>query len=273
MLAIIDGDVLAYQACRNRWSRRPDQMFVQLDAEGNRIDPEFTREEDAKYLMASWENFKKDLNNLLERLYCTEYLMTVKGDDNYRLVLYPEYKMNRHADPSKQNKFVPAIRELAVMEEFAIPAHGREADDLMRIWAEEARRADKEYIICSIDKDLRCIPGKHWIMHYEPEKQRLIDISAEEAIRHYYEQLLKGDPTDNIPGVPRVGEVKAAKLLSNCEDEYEMQEVVVSEYLAAYGDDWFHYFLINAKLIHLQTHHDDYFDCSSWPIIQELIMS
>ena len=55
---------------------------------------------------------------------------------------------------------------------------------------------------------MKCIPGKHWLMH----KKEMIVVSEEDAMRHYYQQLLKGDPTDNIPGVPRVGEVKAAKI-------------------------------------------------------------
>jgi 5'-3' exonuclease len=107
-------------------------------------------------------------------------------------------------------------------------------------------------------------------MHYLKEKQVILDISEDDAMRFYYEQLLKGDPTDNIPGVPRVGEVKAKALISDCLTEEDMQERVVSKYVEAYGDDWYNHFLINAKLIHIQSHIDDYFDPRQWPIIQEL---
>lgn len=275
MLAIIDGDVLAYQACRSRWDKTSSIVngvnVVQLDEAGKRVVQEFTAEDDTKYLQASWENFKKDLTNMLDKLYCTEFMMVVKGKDNYRDEMYPEYKMNRHADPSKQNKFVPHIRDLAVFEGYAVYSTGREADDLMRIWAEEARAVGQEFIICSIDKDLRCIPGTHYIMHYDETKQKVIEITPEEGRRHYYEQLLKGDPTDNIPGVPRVGEVKAAKLLAGCVTENDFQEVIVEQYLMAYGHEhWYDYFVSNAKMIHLQTHLRDYFNCLDWPIIKEL---
>ncbi len=268
-LAIIDGDVLAYQACRNRHTR--DNTTALLDWEGRLVNKTFSKEEDVAYFKASWKNFKEDLHSLLEKLYCTDYLMAVKGDSDFRKTLYAEYKLNRHADPMKQNPFVPKIRKLAVYEGYAIFAHGREADDMLRIWALEAQRAGRDYIICSIDKDLRCIPGKHYVMHFDPAKQVTLNISEWEAKRHYYEQMLKGDPTDKIPGVPLVGEVKAKNLLSECLSEEEMQEVVVSEYLAAYGEDWYNYFLINAKLIHLQTHENDYFDVEAWPIVQELM--
>jgi len=200
-LAIIDGDVLAYQACEPRWKSKAkidgNTSFVSLDWSGKTVAPEFTKEEDDRYLMKSWENFQFNLQNLLEQLYCDDYLMAVKGPSNYRYKLYPEYKMNRHADKNKQNLFVPILRELAVNTGLAVEAKGREADDLLRIWANEARAVGQDYIICSIDKDLKCIPGKHWLMH----KNIKIEVSEEEALRHYYEQMLKGDPTDNIPGV------------------------------------------------------------------------
>jgi hypothetical protein len=270
-IALIDGDVLCYHACKPRWEKsskvKDGQTFISLDDDGKRIPIEYTKEEDRKYLEDSWDNLQKDLNILLETVYCDNYLMAVKGDDNYRYKMYPEYKLNRHADPTKQNTFVPILRKLAAKQDLAIEATGREADDLLRIWAEQAREAGDDYIICSIDKDLRCIPGKHWLMH----KKELIVVSEEQAMRHYYEQLLKGDPTDNIPGVPRVGEVKAAKILEECTVEEEFQEKVVEQYIIAYDDDWHSYLLSNGKMIHLQKTPSDYFNFQEWPIVKTLI--
>jgi 5'-3' exonuclease len=269
-LLIIDGDVLAYQACKSRWEKKAriegDTSFVQLDASGNRVALEYTREEDREYLEESWENFQKDLQNLLDKFFATEYLMAVKGPDNFRNLMYPEYKLNRHADPTKQNKFVPTLRRLAAKQDLAIESVGREADDLIRMWAVQAREAGDDYIICSIDKDLKCIPGKHYNMKHD----RLYEVTEAEAMRHYYEQMLKGDPTDNIPGVPRVGEVKASRILALCQTEAEFQEQVVEQYMIAYGDDWRDYLLSNAKMIHLQRHEADYFNFNDWPIIKEL---
>lgn len=270
MLAIIDGDVLCYQACKPRWEKKAriedGVSFVQLDEAGKRIPLEYTLDEDREYLKESWANLQKDLESLLDNLFCTEYLMAVKGSGNFRYDLYPEYKLNRHADKSMQNVFVPNLRKFAIASGIAIGSDGREADDLVRIWAEQARLAGDDYVICSIDKDLKCIPGKHWLMHHKT----LIEISEEEATRHYYQQLLKGDPTDNIPGVPKVGEVKAAKFLADCTTEEEFQEVVVSQYIQAYGDDWHSYLLSNGKMIHLQKHANDYFSVNDWPIVKTL---
>jgi DNA polymerase-1 len=125
---------------------------------------------------------------------------------------------------------------------------------------------DIDYIVCSIDKDLKCIPGKHYLMH----KEIMIDVSEAEAMRHYYEQLLKGDPTDNIPGVPRVGEVKAGKILEPYSTEEEFQDQVIEQYMGAYDKNWVHYLLANAKLIHLQRDVGDYFSFVDWPMMENL---
>jgi 5'-3' exonuclease len=270
LLAIIDGDVLAYNACRPRWQSKAkisgDTSIVSLDWGGKKVAPEFTKEEDEKYLRDSWENFIKDLEEMLEKLYCKEYLMAVKGPDNYRYHLYPEYKMNRHADKNKQNAFVPILRDLAVSTGLAVAATGREADDMLRIWANEARAIDREFIICSIDKDLKCIPGNHWLIH----KQTKIFVTEEEATRFYYEQLLKGDPTDNIPGVIGIGDVKAKKALAPFTTETEFQQQTVECYMTAYGKEWKSFLLSNAKMIHLQHNEHDYFSFDKWPIVRTI---
>lgn len=272
-LAIIDGDVLCYQACANRWEKTKrtagTNQIIQLDQEGKRVAVEWTKDEDRAYLEASWKKLKTDLQELLDSIFCTEFLMAVKGPNNYRNLMYPEYKLNRHADPTKQNAFVPVLRKLLVHEDLAIESDGREADDLMRIWAEQAREAGDDYIICSIDKDLKCTPGKHYLMH--KDKKYIVIVSPEEARRHYYEQLLKGDPIDNIPGIPRIGDVKATKLLAPFNSEYDFQAQVVEQYLIAYGEDlWKDYLLSNAKMIHLQKTPNDYFSFDNWPLVREL---
>jgi len=270
MLALIDGDVLAYMACKSRWENSVkyfnDKAVIQLDDDGKRVPLEFTVEEDRGYMEASWHNFKKDLQDMLTSIFIDDYLMAVKGDDNFRNLLYPEYKLNRHADPTKQNMFVPTIRQLAVHDEIAVASHGCEADDLLRIWAEQCMTVGQDYVVCSIDKDLLCIPGKHWNM----KKRELTVIDELTALRFYYTQLLKGDPTDNIPGVPRIGDVKAAKLLAEIHTEEEFQYVVIDQYIQAYGDDWESYLLSNGKMIHLQKTPTDFFSIAHWPLVKEL---
>jgi 5'-3' exonuclease len=149
---------------------------------------------------------------------------------------------------------------MAVENGMAVAAHGMEADDLLRIWQQECVAAGVDYIICSIDKDLRCIPGRHYLMH----KKQFIDVSEEEATRFYYEQLLQGDPTDNIKGIPRVGPVKAQKYLQDCKTEKEFQYTVSEAYQSYFGNEWEQELILNGRLIYLLKSKDDEFTLDGW---------
>lgn len=261
MIGLIDGDVLCYMACKSRYVTKEGYKFL------NYQKLEFSEAQDAKYLDECWQNFAKTLKELEESLFLDDMLVAVKGPDNFRNIMYPEYKMNRHKDPKQANQFVPLIRKLAVHNNLAIESTGREADDLLRIWAYECQHAGVPYIVVSIDKDLKCIPGKHLNI----KKNEFLDIDEEYATRFFYQQLLKGDSTDNIPGIPGVGEVKAEKVLKHCKTEEEMQEVVVDQYMQFYDKDWLQYLLSNGKMIYLQRYVNDYFSCRHWPVVEEIL--
>jgi 5'-3' exonuclease len=266
MLALIDGDVVAYNACKPRWQTKAVNGVVlrNLDEHGRHIPLEYSDEENKKYLRESWDNFQIDLEEIISATFATDYLMTVKGDDNYRYKLFPDYKANRTKNvQSELNKFVPTLRKLSVSAGMSIEATGREADDLLRIWALQARAAGDPFIVCSIDKDLMMIPG----LHYRMKEKEIIEVTVEDAKRRYYEQILKGDPTDNIPGAPGIGDVKAKKLLKDCTTDEEFQEVIVECYMGRLGDSWYNDLLCNIKLIHLQTAPDDFFSVKDWPVL------
>ncbi len=263
MIAIIDGDVLAYQACRPRWQEKAPQ-YIKYGMDGKKIPIEYTKEEDRKYMEESWQNFQDDLQKVVDATYSSDFLMAVGGDSsqNFRKIMYPDYKGHRQSD----NLFVPAIRKLAVLNGLAVEADDREADDCVRFWAEESRAHGIDYTICSIDKDLRCIPGKY----YHLRDKKLEVISEADALRFYYAQLMAGDPTDKIPGVPGIAMIKALKALDGYDSEEDFQEVVVSMYIDAYEDDWKNMLLSNGKMIHIQKTPTDYFNFDNWPIVREL---
>ena len=110
-ILLIDGDVSAYLACPPRWEAKAtvvdEVSYVSLDDDGNKVIPDYTEEEDTRYLMMSYDNFKKQITEIRESLFITEEncLVAVAGKENYRKTMYDQYKMNRHKDPKKQNKF------------------------------------------------------------------------------------------------------------------------------------------------------------------------
>jgi 5'-3' exonuclease len=252
-LAIIDGDVLAYQACRSRFDGKSKEELV-----------EFTPEEDDKYLEECWERLKKNVQDYKELIYTNDHKMAVKSATNFRDDIYPEYKQHRR-NPSSINPFVPILRRWLVDAGLAVEAIGMEADDYIRIWSEECKAVGRPFVIFSVDKDLKCIPGTH----YNTKDRAFFESTPEFAARFFYEQLLKGDPTDNIKGVPKIGPVKATNLLADCEDETEMQMVIVDQYYQYFGDQWKKELILNGRLLYLLKHSTDIFSIDDWIIPDE----
>jgi 5'-3' exonuclease len=68
-------------------------------------------------------------------------------------------------------------------------------------------------MIVSPDKDLRQVPGHHFDNHYT--KNNYIYVDQDQATLNLYEQVLKGDMTDNIPGISGVGKQTVINLIRN----------------------------------------------------------
>lgn len=154
-----------------------------------------------------------------------DYQFYLTGKGNYRedVATIQPYKGNR-TDREKPTHFYDIRHRL---EEVwgAIVIEGQEADDALAI----AATADPNSIIATIDKDLLQVEGRH----YDFVKDIYREVSAEEGLRFLYRQALTGDRTDNIQGVPGIGEKKSAKILEGLTTEKELHDAV----LEAYGGD------------------------------------
>ena len=280
MLLLIDGDVLCHIACP------PLAVRVKHDEEGHEIRIEDRGEEGItlidqekpSYGTMSEEDLAwrrrvarnallKKLEVWLEKFFATDMLIAVKGPNNFRDIVFSDYKSQRKSKPAGDvNPIVPELRQMLVDRRLAIEADGREADDYLRIWAREARESGDPYIVISIDKDLDCIPG----LHYNPNKDIKYLISEEDAQRFEYQQVLSGDGTDFIPGVWRVGPKLAKERVANAATLEDLQEIVVRSHACVYKEDWEQFLRLNFKLIHLQEHERDYVSISDWPAVKEL---
>jgi 5'-3' exonuclease len=102
---------------------------------------------------------------------------------------------------------------------------------------------------------LDCIPGNH----YNPRTKSLYQVSEEYAERFYWKQILTGDSVDNIPGLPKVGPVKAEKILGNEKTPNGLQNLVCRAYHDIYGDQGYKYLITNGRLIHIWRYLNDHF--------------
>jgi 5'-3' exonuclease len=161
-----------------------------------------------------------------------------------------EYKGNRKE--SKRPLHYQNLVEYVCATRDVICAEGCEADDLLAIYQCEAEPLTT--VICSRDKDLKIIPGMHygWACGNQQAfpltkvtKVGTLDLLGGKkltgtGLKFFYSQILTGDVTDNYPGLPRCGGVKAFKALNECTSEEEMFEAVKEFYRAKYGDDEWH---------------------------------
>ena len=140
-----------------------------------------------------------------------------------RLEMYPEYKAGRKPPPPDFYEQIPLLHEL--LSAFGWPLYeldDYEADDIMGTLAVQAKEKDIETMLVTSDLDMLQLINSH--VHVYALKKGLsnIELLRPETFIFKYgikpEQFLdlkalKGDSSDNIPGVPGIGEKGAIELL------------------------------------------------------------
>jgi len=141
------------------------------------------------------------------------------GRQTFRTELYPEYKANRAAMPDDLVPQIGPIKEM--VRAFNIPVlekQGFEADDIIGTIARECEESGMDVVVVTGDKDLMQIVTANVTLldtmkdkasgipevleRFGVEPERVVEILG-----------LAGDTSDNIPGVPGVGEKTALKLI------------------------------------------------------------
>jgi 5'-3' exonuclease len=165
------------------------------------------------------------------------HISFLSGENNFRYEINPQYKANRkdRVDP----RWLDICRGYLIDEYKAIVVNGIEADDALGIHQKE------ETVIYSIDKDLLMIPGHH----YNFVKKEYREVSELDGFKAFYRQMLIGDSADNIFGVPKIGKVKAAKIIDSCTSENEMREKVYDLYYNPLEENWQERYRINADCL------------------------
>lgn len=190
------------------------------------------------------------LDQILEKTGATAFHAYLTGEDNFRKQIYPEYKANR-TQPKPVH--LEACRHYAIKEMNAEAEYGLEADDLLGI------NQTEDTIICSLDKDLLQIPGKHfqWAINGNgwSKDDTFIEQQEADANYHFYKQCLMGDPSDNIKGIPKIGPKTAEKMLAGIFAEQDLFDTVRK----AYNND--EEFLKNARCLWiLRSDRKDYLE-------------
>jgi hypothetical protein len=201
-------------------------------------------------------NVRKMVEQIMEDLMVTKDEMTLylSGPTNFRTTVatIKEYKGNR--DPDHKPKHSKAIKEYMERHYPVVYSEDEEADDLIgyshyAMWCNDPRSS----IIATVDKDLDMIPG----LHYNFIKEDSYYVDEDAANRWFYLQLLMGDSTDNIPGVPGYGPKKAAKELEGLFTETEWFIRALFLYAEHY-DDGLEALIENARLLWIRRHPNEW---------------
>jgi len=200
---------------------------------------------DSIYFRAAYSNSdKKDIRDIINRTVneCIAFAFSgpqecrvaLKGRGNYRKDLYTPYKGSRPALTEEIKVSLNYGHNYMKEKWGGIEADGMEADDLVSIWAYEAREMEEDFVICGIDKDLKQIPGHHY--NYSKKTHEFVD--DDQANLNLMLQCLTGDKSDNIPGINGIGPKKAAKILEGVPMGQRWQKVLDAWKEHDAGDPW-----------------------------------
>jgi len=165
------------------------------------------------------EQFMKIVNDLEEQ-YEIDKVITFNGSKgNFRKILTPVYKANR-----KKQELPPLLHDMHQYVKDTYDSkfvYGLETDDLVaKYWQTLSNEFGRDNVmIVSIDKDYKQFPCLMYNYHY---KHRLVlDISEEEALYNFYEQMIVGDTADNVNYFRGKGKKFAEKYFKDCKSKYQ----------------------------------------------------
>jgi len=215
---LIDGDVLAFQ------------VTLTLEKSIHWGDDWWTRHCDLKacreladILIAQWK----------EELGCDRVLIAWSDATGkyFRKDIHSGYKAHRKSRGSKPICYWP-LKEYLCETYKCREESGLEGDDVLGIWATSKPYMDN-CVIASIDKDMKTIPTKY----YNIDTEELDESDTREAYLFFLSQALMGDKADGYAGCPKVGPVKAAKLLANVGPGESYWDAVLAAFEAAGLDE------------------------------------
>lgn len=158
-------------------------------------------------------NFFRSFKSELERHSPTDVCIVSEGRPHHRYVINPEYKGTRvreyDASFSKQKKII--LNLLKHIPVNFVQHNDFECDDVIGFLATEVYKSNS-VIICSTDTDFIQLLEHDNVQLWNPIKKKFIDRFPVDYVVY---KSLKGDSSDNVPGVRGIGEKRAMKLASS----------------------------------------------------------
>lgn len=222
-VALIDADILAYQAAVTA------EQAVDW-GEGMWTLHAFEADAEAA--------FKSILGSIMEKTKCDRPMLAFSDSTNWRKDVLPTYKANRSG--VRRPMLLRFLKEWAFTEYLCIQYANLEGDDAIGIRATSPSimLEQGDITICSIDKDFKTIPGKH----YNFGRDEFFEVTEHQADIAHMMQTLTGDSTDGYSGCPGVGPKTAEKILAAAIEEgtpwanpQQLREIMWQHVVKAYA--------------------------------------
>ena len=204
MILLIDADSLVFASCC-RTKNTPDELtyYTKIEDSINKFD----------------EQFQKIVNDL-EQEYDIEKVISFNGcKGNFRKKITTNYKANRKNQP-----LPPLLHDMHQYVKDTYESKygfGIETDDMVaRYWYTLSNEFGRDNVmIVSIDKDYKQFACLMYNYHY---KHRVVlDISEDEALYNFYEQMIMGDTADNVNYFRGKGKKFAENYYKDCNTQYQ----------------------------------------------------
>jgi DNA polymerase-1 len=144
---------------------------------------------------------------------------------NFRHTVYEEYKSNRPPMPDDLREQLKPVKDICKAIGFPLlEVEGVEADDVIATLVAMARKKDFYSVVSSLDKDLMQLVEDPFttlmntMTHKTFDETKVFEKFGVKPSQIRDMLALVGDTSDNIPGVPKVGQKTAAKWLNEYED-------------------------------------------------------
>lgn len=205
---------------------------------------------------------KRSLQNILDSLGSSNYSLYISPQWCFRddVATIAKYKGNRDRDqrPVHYESVREYLQDSWKAEEVE---DGLEADDKLAIEAfKSCIVRGKDYypdsIIATIDKDLDQIWGRHF--NFVSDKKYIV--TPKQAYETLWTQVITGDVTDNIKGLPGGGPALARKLCSDASNEVDLAFRVKDRFIKELGKEkGIEWFVENGTLVYLLRSEKDSF--------------
>lgn len=205
-------------------------MYILIDADtmifASAVTSDTLEEAQDKF---RWQ-YRNLMNDIMNSYEPTGVYIFSGSRGNFRKLITPVYKANRKKQDLPEHLF--ALHNHVKTEYKSIVGYGVETDDMIAsYWYRTKENVGRDNVmIVAVDKDYLQFP----CLYYNYKKKELYDITEEQAIYNFYEQMIAGDTADNVNYFKGKGKSFAKKYFAECNSPYsytkKMYQLFKDEY-------------------------------------------